>query len=1075
MLQETWMSEAISLPGYAAFSIPAHRSNKEGRPKAGISILISNSSCLTPIRLNSCEPLAQAIYIEIMKASFILVNVYIPPLEKLSQTEDSWTRLINYISDLEQKFPSAFLIIVGDFNAKLGPNDTVLCNYLELNPDEVCSDTLSFFRVSKDKELNRAAHYLINLCLPANQILLNGRSSGDMPGEFTFRSRRGASAIDYIIIPSALKEYITKFQVGERTESDHYPLTLELTSPICHDYLSSASSTGQTTSYRWSSKSEEQALEFFTNNASLALRQRMIETCSIHKALHNYSILVTQSAELCLNKFSHQKSLLNDCAHSWFDQHCRFEKQKLRKLFGDCKRLNTSEGYTAYFEARKEYFNLTKEKKQLALSKTWDNLAQALKSRDNCRFWKIVGQSLGGSRTAPHSSIKIESWTEYFSTILHDPNSLPHGTDETLSPGLVHWPPVGEDEIRSLIFKLRRHKSPGPDGLPSEIFQKFINYWAPLFASLFTKINSSGTFPPSWKEAIVVPIFKKGDPNSPANYRPISLLSVPGKIYASHLRSKLIEWSANKVGPEQIGFTMGKSTLDHVLTLYHLAAKYTWAKQGKLYAAFLDLQTAFDSIPRSRLWEKLSEMGMDSRLLHLIRNLYTNTSCQIRGTSDGKLSVRIPTNKGVKQGCVLAPHLFNLYLADLAGNFTETRCHAPRLGGSPVPLLLYADDAVLLSCTKVGFKALLHVFTSYCNQNHLKINFIKSKIVVFAKSRKLTKWKMGEHHIEQVHHFKYLGVHFHHTLKWTLHWKQVANRNNLKTTALARFFFSKGGQNLPAAIKNFQTMLIPKLFYGLPVWGTDLTTKAESLQSAFLRRLLGLPNCVSALTIYLETGATQLASLAWLHIFKFWLRLTFRAQEGSLVYSMLSDNFLSPWSIKINNKLKLLGLSTELLENLEEKQIYNIIRQRILDIDHQEIVAGARRTCSPIFFKIYPPVRQLSEYFTTLPSSHLKRFFMLARLNILPTAVTKGRYTKTPHHDRLCSCSAKTPETVEHVLLSCEKHYHLRERLINPLMRENMIQDPSTTVTFLLSDHTPQITEGVAKFLYRIFSNDPGK
>ena len=128
----------------------------------------------------------------------------------------------------------------------------------------------------------------------------------------------------------------------------------------------------------------------------------------------------------------------------------------------------------------------------------------------------------------------------------------------------------------------------------------------------------------------------------------------------------------------------------------------------------------------------------------------------------------------------------------------------------------------------------------------------------------------------------------------------------------------------------------------------DLTAGAQRLQSAFLRLLLGLPNSVSAFAMY------QLASLSWLRIFKFWLCLFFRAQEWILVHLLLSNNFLLPWFLKINNKLKSIGLAIEFFENLGEKQVYNIIRQRILDIDYQNTVAGAHRTCSP-FFKKYLP------------------------------------------------------------------------------------------------------------------------
>ena len=74
---------------------------------------------------------------------------------------------------------------------------------------------------------------------------------------------------------------------------------------------------------------------------------------------------------------------------------------------------------------------------------------------------------------------------------------------------------------------------------------------------------------------------------------------------ASHLLQKHLYWAPTVLDPEQIGFTKGKSTIDHYLTLFHLAEKYTCSKKGKLYAAFLDLKCAFNSIPKASLWSKL--------------------------------------------------------------------------------------------------------------------------------------------------------------------------------------------------------------------------------------------------------------------------------------------------------------------------------------------------------------------------------------------------------------------------------------------------------------------------------------
>ena len=115
-----------------------------------------------------------------------------------------------------------------------------------------------------------------------------------------------------------------------------------------------------------------------------------------------------------------------------------------------------------------------------------------------------------------------------------------------------------------------------------------------------------GGTPREWSSSFVMPIYKKGERNDLANYRPIRLLDVIGKHYTKHLLLKLEEWviEYNLLAPEQISFREGHSTLDHIFVLNHLNNKYAIASSGQLYVAFIDLKAAFYSIPRGRLWEK---------------------------------------------------------------------------------------------------------------------------------------------------------------------------------------------------------------------------------------------------------------------------------------------------------------------------------------------------------------------------------------------------------------------------------------------------------------------------------------
>ena len=85
------------------------------------------------------------------------------------------------------------------------------------------------------------------------------------------------------------------------------------------------------------------------------------------------------------------------------------------------------------------------------------------------------------------------------------------------------------------------------------------------------------------------------------------------------------------------------------------------------------------------------------------------------------LSRQVPTTKGLKQGCVLAPILFNLYMADLTPALDSCNCHAPRLGRTPLSSFLYADDVVLVSHTQVGLQHLLDELYRYVKENLLEV------------------------------------------------------------------------------------------------------------------------------------------------------------------------------------------------------------------------------------------------------------------------------------------------------------------------------------------------------------------
>ena len=107
--------------------------------------------------------------------------------------------------------------------------------------------------------------------------------------------------------------------------------------------------------------------------------------------------------------------------------------------------------------------------------------------------------------------------------------------------------------------------------------------------------------------------------------------------------------------PQQSGFTAGRSTIDAILALRLLSEQhreFDWS----LNVALLDIKSAFDSVDRTALWKALCSKGMHDIILHMSNALHENTSACVRLRR--KLSPRISTTSGVRQGCILAPIIF---------------------------------------------------------------------------------------------------------------------------------------------------------------------------------------------------------------------------------------------------------------------------------------------------------------------------------------------------------------------------------------------------------------------------------
>jgi hypothetical protein len=163
-------------------------------------------------------------------------------------------------------------------------------------------------------------------------------------------------------------------------------------------------------------------------------------------------------------------------------------------------------------------------------------------------------------------------------------------------------------------------------------------------------------------------------------------------------------------------------------------------KERKVFAFFVDLRAAFDNVNREKLWELMERWSINGNVIDRLRGIYRETMATIR-TKEG-LSEEIKTRKGVRQGCVLSPILFNIYIAYLDKYLEERGIGRIKIGKERIWSLAYTDDSILISKNKEAMVDMMGTLRRFLKDRKIELNVEKSKIMVFnSRGReKKRKW-----------------------------------------------------------------------------------------------------------------------------------------------------------------------------------------------------------------------------------------------------------------------------------------------------------------------------------------------
>ena len=325
--------------------------------------------------------------------------------------------------------------------------------------------------------------------------------------------------------------------------------------------------------------------------------------------------------------------------------------------------------------------------------------------------------------------------------------------------------------------------------------------------------------PQDWREADVVPLFKKGSKKKSENYRPVSLTCIVGKILESILKD-VIFIHLNKHGlikDSQHGFTSGRSCLTNLLDFFEAVTKYL-DEGSDVDLIYLDFCKAFDKVPHKRLLIKLEALGIDNKISGWIASWLANRRQRV--VVEGEYSGWDRVISGVPQGSVLGPVLFIIYINDIDDGILSK-------------INKFADDC------KLGRKVTnqedieilrqdLEKLSEWADRWQMKFNVEKCAVLHMGKSEINRNYEINHTQLKTHKVEKDLGILVDGNMKFSEHCNSVVNSANATLGMIKRSISCKSNNMI---VRLYKALVRPKLEYCVQAWRPFLKKDIEKLET----------------------------------------------------------------------------------------------------------------------------------------------------------------------------------------------------------------------------------------------------
>ena len=411
-------------------------------------------------------------------------------------------------------------------------------------------------------------------------------------------------------------------------------------------------------------------------------------------------------------------------------------------------------------ESKQEYKEMRREaKKEVAKAKNnaYDELYEELDSKEGERtLYRLARQRHqagkdvqqvrmmkdkdGKVMTDEESVLRI--WKEYYKGLMNEENERERRENDGERVNL-EVEKISKEEVRENMKRMKNGKAVGPDDIPVEVWKCLGEIALEFLTKLYNRTMESERMPEEWRDSILIPIFKnKGDVQSCSNYRGIKLISHSMKLWERVVERRLR--SELTFSEQQYGFMPGKSTTDALFALRVLMEKYREG-QKELHCVFVDLEKAYDKVPREEVWYCMRKSGLAEKYVRIVQDMYDDSITAVRcavGVTEG-FEVKV----GLHQGSALSPCLFAMVMDRITDDIRE---EAPWT-------MMFADDIVICSESKEWLEQKLESWRYALERRGMKVNRRKTEYMCVNERQDKGTVKMQGEEVAKVEDFKYLG------------------------------------------------------------------------------------------------------------------------------------------------------------------------------------------------------------------------------------------------------------------------------------------------------------------------------